>query len=137
MKKRPEFKKVVSSQEGKILICAFLLFFIFLFILGYAFANDIVLGRTLLGAFVAHLFGGRAAGVGLCIAFGLDVPITILYNMFLEILIVLFSFSLFLISINHYLSIKFLDRAIRNAEKNAHRYEHVISRYGFIGVFID
>jgi len=136
MKKRPEFKKVVFSQEGKILVCAFLLFFVFLSILGYAFARNAVLGRTLLGAFIAHLFGGRAAGVGLCIAFGLGISKTILYNMFLEVLIVLFSFSLFLISINHYLNIKFLDRAIRNAERNAHRYEHVISRYGFLGVFI-
>ena len=133
---RPHFKTVLLSREGKILIWAFLLFFILLGILGYAFAKDIVLGETLLGVFFAHLFGGRAAGVGLCIAFGMNLSMTIIYNMFLEVVIVFFCFSFFLISINHYLNIKFLDRALRNAEKNAHKYEHVIAKYGALGIFL-
>ncbi len=133
---KPHYKTVLLSQEGQILMQAFVLFFILLGIFGYAFAMDIVLGETLLGAFFAHLFGGRAAGVGLCIAFDLGPWITILYNMFLEILIVFFSFSLFLISINHYLNIRLLDNAIKNAERNAHKYEHVIAKYGWIGVFL-
>jgi uncharacterized membrane protein len=94
------------------------------------------LGETLLGAFVAHAFGGRAAGVGLCIALGINLPITVLYNLFLEILIVFFTFSLFLISVNHYLNIKFLNKALKNAEKNAHKYKHLISKYGVLGVFV-
>jgi uncharacterized membrane protein len=132
---RPNYKTVLLSQEWQILIWAFVLFFILLGIFGFAFAQDIVLGETLLGAFFAHLIGGRAAGVGMCIAFDIGLPITILYNMFLEVLIVFFSFSLFLISINHYLNIRFLDKAIKNAERNAHKYEHVISKYGWIGIF--
>ncbi len=132
---KPHYKTILLSNEGKILIWAFVLFFIFLGMLGYAFAQDIVLGETLLGVFIAHIFGGRAAGVGLCIAFGMSLSMTILYNMFLEVLIVFFCFSLFLISINHYLNIKFLDRALRKAEKNAHKYEHVIAKYGVVGIF--
>jgi uncharacterized membrane protein len=136
MIKRPHFKSVIYSLEGRILMGSILLFFILLAVFAYSFATDIVLGETLLGAFIAHLFGGRAAGVGLCIAFGISLPMTILYNMFLEVLIVFFSFSMFLISINHYLNIRFLDKALRNAERNAHKYEHLISKYGLIGVFL-
>jgi uncharacterized membrane protein len=136
MIKKPHYKTVLLSQEGKILIASCALFFILLGILGYAFARDIVLGETLLSAFFAHIFGGRAAGVGLCIAFGLSFSITILYNMFLEVLIVFLCFSLFLISINHYLNIRFIDRALQKAEKKAHKYEHIIARYGLIGIFL-
>jgi uncharacterized membrane protein len=136
MIKKPHYKTVLLSQEGKILIWSFAFFFILLGLLGYAFARDMVLGETLLGAFFAHIFGGRAAGVGMCIAFGLNLSMTILYNMFLEVLIVFFCFSLFLISINHYLNIRIIDRALRKAENNAHKYEHIIARYGVIGIFL-
>jgi uncharacterized membrane protein len=133
---KPHYKTILLSHEGKILIWAFVLFFIFLGMLGYAFAKDIVLGQTLLSVFVAHIFGGRAAGVGLCIAFGMSFTMTIVYNMFLEVLIVFFCFSLFLISLNHYLNIRFIDRALLKAEKNAHKYQNVIAKYGLVGVFV-
>jgi uncharacterized membrane protein len=136
MIKKPHYKTILISAEGKILIWSFVLFFILLGILGFAFAKDIVLGETLVGAFFAHIFGGRAAGVGLCIAFGMSFTMTIVYNMFLEVLIVFFCFALFLISLNHYLNIRFIDRALLKAEKNAHKYEHVISKYGLVGVFV-
>lgn len=130
------FKSVFDSEAGKILIWAFMLFFIFLALIGYAFSVDVVLGRTLLGAFVAHTFGGRAAGVGLCIAFDMSILTTILYNMFIEVFIVCFSYAFFLLSINHYFNFRYLNKALKNAERNALKYSHVISRYGWIGIFM-
>jgi len=130
------FKSVFDSEAGKILGWAFLLFFILLALIGYAFSVDIVLGRTLLGAFVASALGGRAAGVGLCIAFDMNIFTTILYNIFIEVLVVCFSYAFFLLSINHYLHFRWLKKAIINAENNALKYSNVISRYGWIGIFM-
>ena len=119
------------------MLVSIFLFFIFFAIIGYAFSHDLVLGQTLLGAFAAHTLGGRAAGIGLCIAFDVNIYVTILYNMFLEVLIVCFSFSLFLFSFNNqYFKINFLQKAIKNSERNARKYEKTISRYGWIGIFI-
>ncbi len=119
------------------LLTSIVLFLIFLVIVGYAFFTDLVLGKTILGAFAAHTLGGRAAGVGLCIAFDVNVYITILYNMFIEVFIVCFSFSLFLYSFNNqYFKLGFLQKAIKNSERNARKYEEVISRYGWIGIFL-
>lgn len=129
-------KSVFDSEAGRIMVCALLLFCIFLAIIGYAFSIDFVLGRTLLGAFFAHLFGGRAAGVGLCIAFDMNIFETIFYNMFIEVLIVCFSYAFFLLSLNHYFNFKHLNKALKNAERNALKYRHVISRYGWIGIFM-
>ena len=129
-------KSVFDSEAGKLLVWAFFLLFIFLAIIGYAFSINSVLGRTLLGAFFAHIFGGRAAGVGLCIAFDMNIFETISYNMFIEVLIVLFSYAFFLLSLNHYFNFKHLNKALKNAERNALNYRHVISRYGWIGIFM-
>lgn len=128
-------KTIFHSKEGKLLIGAFLLFFIFIAILGYAFYINIELGRTLSGAFIAHTFGGRAAGVGLCVALDINIYVTILYNMFLEVLIVCFSYALFMLSFNHYLNIRSLNKFSINMERKARKYEDIISRHGWIGVF--
>lgn len=130
-------KLLYYSEAGRMLLASILLSFIFLGIVGYGFFRDVVLGRTLLGAFAAHTIGGRAAGVGLCIAFDVNIYITIIYNMFLEVLIVWFSFSLFLFSFNNqYFQFGFLKKIIKNSERNARKYEESISRYGWIGIFI-
>ncbi|MBC2714229.1 MAG: small multi-drug export protein [Desulfobacteraceae bacterium] len=137
MENKFNLRIIYSSEAGRMLLVSIFLFFIFFAIVGYAFLRDLVLGRTLFGAFVAHTLGGRAAGVGLCIAFDVNIYATILYNMFLEVLIVCFSFSLFLFSFNNqYFQFGFLQKAIKNSERNARKYEEVISRYGWIGIFI-
>ena len=137
MKNKFNLRIIYSSEAGRMLIASVFLFFIFFAIVGYAFIRDFVLGRTLLGAFIAHSLGGRAAGVGLCIAFDMNIYLTVFYNMFLEVLIVCFSFSLFLYSFNNqYFRVRFLQKAIKNSERNARKYEEVISRYGWIGIFL-
>lgn len=135
MGKNTIIKTIFHSKEGKLLIWAFLLFFIFIGILGYAFYTNFELGQTLSGAFIAHTFGGRAAGVGLCVALDINLYVTIAYNMFLEVLIVCFSYALFLLSFNHYLNIRYLNKFSLDMERKARKYKEVISRYGWIGVF--
>lgn len=137
MENKFNLKLIYRSEAGRMLVVSIFLFFVFIAIVGYAFLKDILLGRTLLGAFAAHTLGGRAAGVGLCIAFDVNIFITVLYNMFLEVLIVCFSFSLFLYSFNNqYFKFGFLQKAIKNSERNARKYEEVISKYGWIGIFL-
>ena len=136
MGKKNTVKSLVASQAGKLFIASVFLFIIFLAGLGYAFYKDRMLGQTLLGVFVAHALGGRAAGVGLCVAFKMNIFVNIFYNMYLEVLIVCFSYSLFSLSMSHYFTSRFLNNALLNAEKNALKYQDVLSRYGWIGVFI-
>jgi len=137
MENKFNLRILFSTEAGRMLVCSIILCVIFFVIIGYAFFHNLILGRTLMGAFAAHTLGGRAAGVGLCIAFDVNIYITILYNMFLEILIVCFSFSLFLYSFNNqYFKFGFLQKAIKNSERNARKYEKVISRYGWIGIFL-
>lgn len=133
---KENIKSFLDTPAGRLFGVSTLLFVLFLGGLGYAFYVDRRLGQTLLGAFVAHMLGGRAAGVGLCVAFKMGIVANISYNMFLEVLIVSFSYSLFSLSMNHYFKSRLLNKALLNAEKNALKYQDALSRYGWIGVFI-
>lgn len=123
------------SGEGRVLFLGIFLSLIFVAICAYFLAVDIRVGQTLLLAFVAHTLGGRAAGVGLCIAFGFSSWVTIGYNMFLEVLIVCFCYSLFVFSFKNYLRVRWLTVATRNAEKQALKHKDIVSRYGWLGIF--
>ncbi|MCD6534650.1 MAG: small multi-drug export protein [Deltaproteobacteria bacterium] len=124
-----------KSGEGRVFLSGLLFSLIFLVLVVYYLAVDIRIGQTLLLAFVAHTLGGRAAGIGLCIAFGFSSWVTIAFNMFLEVLIVCFCYSLFVLSFKNYLNCKWLTIASRNAEKQALKHKKVVSRYGWLGIF--
>jgi len=136
MDKRLKFKHFLGTQAGGLVAVTVVLFLVFLVGIGYAFYTDQKLAQTLVGAFFANAFGGRAAGVGLCIAFKMKPLETIGYNLFFEMLIVFFCYSLFLLSVDHYIKSRFLNKALLNAEKNALKYQDMISRYGWLGVFL-
>ncbi|MBN2706431.1 MAG: small multi-drug export protein [Deltaproteobacteria bacterium] len=128
-------KTLYRSGEGRVFLTGLLLTVIFIALVIYSLMLDIRVGQTLLLAFVAHTLGGRAAGIGLCIAFGFSGQITILYNMFLEVLIVCYCYSLFVFSFNNYLKCKWLTVATINAEKQALKHKKTVSRYGWLGLF--
>ncbi len=123
------------SGEGRVFLLGLFLSILFIALTSYYLTIDTKAGQTLLLAFVAHILGGRAAGIGLCIAFEFSTWITIAYNMFLEILIVCFCYSLFIFSFKNYLNCKWLNIATKNAEKQALKHKDIVSRYGWLGIF--
>jgi len=128
-------KVLYRSGEGRVLLFGFLLTLFFVGLVAYYLTVDMRAGQTLLLAFVAHAFGGRAAGIGLCIAFEFSNCVTISYNMFLEILIVCYCYSLFVFSFKNYINCKWLTTATKNAEKQALKHKDEVARYGWLGIF--
>lgn len=123
------------SGEGRVFLLGLFMTLIFLSLVAYYLTVDMRAGQTLLLAFVAHTLGGRAAGIGLCIAFEFSSGVTIAYNMFLEVLIVCYCYSLFVFSFKNYLNCKWLKIATKNAEKQALKHKDVVARYGWLGIF--
>ena len=124
-----------KSGEGRVLLLGLFLSVIFIALIAYYLAIDMKAGQTLLLAFVAHTLGGRAAGIGLCIAFEFSTWVTIAYNLFLEILIVCYCYSLFVFSFKNYLNCKWLTIATENAKKQALKHKNIVARYGWLGIF--
>lgn len=125
-----------KSGEGRVLILGLFLSLLFIVLVVYYLTIDIKAGQTLLLAFVAHALGGRAAGIGLCVAFEFSSWVTISYNMFLEVLIVCYCYSLFVFSFNKYINCKWLTIATKNAEKQALKHKDTVARYGWLGIFV-
>jgi len=128
-------RSLYQSGEGRVFLLGLVLTFIFIGLVAYYLSIDIKIGQTLLLAFVAHTFGGRAAGIGLCIAFNFSSWVTIGYNLFLEVLIVCYCYSLFVFSFKNYINLKWLTIATKNAEKQALKHKDVVARYGWLGIF--
>lgn len=124
-----------KSGEGRVFLFGLLMTVVFIVLVAYYLNIDVKAGQTLLLALVAHTLGGRAAGIGLCIAFEFSTWITIAYNMFLEVLIVCYCYSLFVFSFKNYINCKWLTIATKNAEKQALKHKDIVSRYGWLGIF--
>ncbi len=124
-----------QSGEGRVLILGLVLTLVFIVLIVYYLTVNVKEAQTLLLAFVAHTLGGRAAGIGLCVAFEFPSWVTISYNLFLEVLIVCYCYSLFVFSFNKYINIKWLTTATRNAEKQALKHKDAVARYGWLGIF--
>jgi len=86
--------------------------------------------------FVAHSFGGRAAGIGLCIMNDFNAAVTIGYNFYLEILIVCFTYSLFVLTTTNYIQIPWLTRFVNRLAQKAVEQKDKIQAYGWIGLFL-
>ena len=96
---------------------------------------DFKIAQTLGLAFIAHALGGRAAGVGLCLMNGLGQTWTIMYNFYIEIMIVFLVYSLFVLSIKNYVKIRSVRFMALKLERKARRHKDIIKRYGWIGLF--
>ncbi len=129
-------KALYLSGEGRVFLFGLFLSVIFIALLVYYLTINVKEAQTLLLAFVAHLLGGRAAGIGFCIAFGFSRWITIVYNMFLEVLIVCYCYSLFVFTFKNYLTCRWLTIIAKNAEKQALKHRDAVARYGWLGIFV-
>ncbi len=98
--------------------------------------SDFDMAKSLALAFVAHTFGGRAAGIGLCIISGMNLPLTIVYNFYLEILIVCFTYSIFVLSLNNYIKFHWVESLTARLMEKADKHKEQIRKYGWLGIFL-
>jgi len=101
----------------------------------YFFENETETAIDLSMVFLAHTFGGRAAGIGLCIMNGYDYLLTIGYNFYLEVLIVCFTYSISILSINNYIEFRVIKYYAKRLERKARRHKDKIEKYGWWGIF--
>ena len=129
-------KHLMQTAEGRILAVGMVLALALLAMFGYYGVTDFHTAKTLFLAFVAHTFGGRAAGIGLCILHGYGAGVTILYNFYLEVLIVCFTYAAFVLSTTQYLNLPWLDRIMGRIAVKAEEQKEKVEAYGWIGIFL-
>lgn len=125
-----------KTPEGRLLLAFFGLLAAVLVLVFYFIMICSSNWKTMLEALVLNSIGSRGPAVGLCLLAGWPPYLVYLYNVVLELLNLLLIYSLFVLSIHHYLNFKWLEQLRSKAEATAHRYEKHIKKYGFIGVLI-
>ncbi|SLM29529.1 conserved membrane hypothetical protein [Desulfamplus magnetovallimortis] len=131
-----KYKALFNTTEGKVFQIGIIMTLVLLVILIYYSISEPEKARVLGLAFFAHSFGGRAAGIGLCIMEELGILYTILYNFFLEVQIVFIAYSLFVFSVNNSFNVKWIDCFAKKMMQKAERHKEKIRTYGCIGLFI-
>ncbi len=134
MKKRSLY--IYKSPEWRIFLAGVFLSLLLVGLIGYYLITDPLLSRTLGLVFIAHTFGGRAAGIGLCIIDELNPLVSILYNFYIEVLIVCCSYSLFVLSTSNYIGWRGLRLFALRLERKARKHKDKIANYGWIGLFV-
>lgn len=129
-------QKLLFTIEGRILLSGFLFSFLLLMVIGYFAVVDIEIAKTLTLTFFAHTFGGRAAGIGLCIIKGFGPVVTITYNFYLEVLIVCFAYSIFALTTNNYIKAAWLTNFMERLAQKADERKDKVRAFGWIGLFL-
>ena len=129
-------QKIFNTTEGRIFLAGIVLSVLLLMVVGYFAVVDMKIAKILVLIFLAHTIGGRAAGIGLCIMNNFGPIVTICYNFYLEVLIVCFTYSIFVLSVNNYIQIPWLLRMMEKISNNALEQKDKIEAYGWIGIFL-
>jgi len=129
-------QKLFNTSEGRIFLTGLMLSLLLLITIGYFTYIDIGTAKTLTLAFFAHTFGGRAAGIGLCIMQGFGPIITIAYNFYLEVLIVCFAYSIFVLTTNNYIRVIWVANLIERLAQKAEEQKDKVQSFGWVGLFI-
>jgi len=124
-----------KTVEGKLLLTGILLALALVAGIVFYFVTDFETAKTLVLVFIAHSIGGRAAGIGLCILQDFGTFSTIFYNFYLEILIVCFTYSIFVLSATQYLRVEWVIRIMENIAVKAYKNKQKIARFGWVGIF--
>lgn len=129
-------KKLFQNAEGRILIFGIILLALLIIGLGYCASIDLSLVKVLTITGVLNGFAGRGAGVGLCILNGYGPLLTISYNIYIEIMVVCFTYSLFVLTVNNVVQVQFIRKFMRRLEEKAKHQKDKIESYGWIGIFL-
>lgn len=102
----------------------------------YLLFTDPGLYGVLSSTAVVHLMGGRALGIARCLSADISLIVTVLYNFYLEIVIVLVAYGVIVLIMRNVIQPKLFHSAVRQAELTAQSQKTKIKRYGAIGLFL-
>lgn len=130
--------KFLNQNEGKILLfgLTLLAFFFILLFLCAMFAPEFV--RPFLSITATNVLFGRMAGLSIGIASQMDTTLLVAFNLFIESIMVLILYPLFVLSWNklELISYKPLNDFLERSKVNAGKYEPLIKRYGIFGLIL-
>ena len=129
---------LLKHKEGQLLLLGLLLLgcFLILLVLCTLFFPQYL--QQLLSITATNVIFGRMAGLSIGIATQMDTNLLVGLNFFIESIMVLILYPLFVLSWKKLDLISYppLKQYLAKSKKNAHTYEPLIKRYGVIGLIL-
>ncbi len=91
--------------------------------------------RVLSSTVIIHIMGGRALGVATCLSADISLLYTILYNFFIEVVIVLITYGVVVLIMRNVIQPKLLHSTVRQAELTAQMQKTKVKKFGAVGLF--
>lgn len=129
-------RKRFDLIEVKILTIGLLLLALGGLFLSYLLFTNISLYRALSSTAIIHLMGGRALGIAKCLSADLSLPFTVIYNFYIEVVIVLIAYGIVVLIMRNIIQPKLLHSAVRQAELTAQSQKTKIKKFGAVGLFL-
>lgn len=128
----------LKHKEGQILLLGLMLlggYFILVLLCAIFYSNYF---QELLSITVTNVIFGRMAGLSIGVASQMNTTFLVLFNFFIESIMVLILYPLFVFSWNKldFVSYPPLTHYLERSKHNAHKYEPLIKRYGVIGLIL-
>lgn len=122
--------------EGRILFFGLFLLVVFLFLLALSAYFDPKEFNILLSMTASNIIFGRMAGLSIGISSQMDITLLIAFNLFIESIMVLILYPLFVLSWKslHVVSYAPLSDLLKRSKESAEKYQPFIKKYGIIGL---
>ena len=127
---------LLSTEEGNILLAGGALALLYLAVISIGYLISPRTSNSLVMITVTNLIFGRAAGMSLGYAVGFDHLLVVPLNMFIESVLVLIFYPLFVLSWRSIIVSKQLGGVMKKVRRSAERHEALIRRFGIVGLFV-
>ncbi|MFC1809195.1 small multi-drug export protein [Candidatus Omnitrophota bacterium] len=126
----------LQSIEGRIFCCGMGGLIIYIILFGVLCLSSAKYAQLIGGMTASHILFGRAAGLSFGYAVELSSFMVIFINMFIETVIVLLFYPLFILSWQHLIEVPILKKVMNDIRQAADDNQKTIRRYGVIGLFV-
>lgn len=124
-----------GSAEGHVLIVGISLTLLYVLWLAIQLVRNPAGFQTLLGMTATEIVFGRIACMGIGYSMEMSHVRVIIISMFLETLLVLVFYPLFVFTWRHLLVVRWLNRISNRTRTAAERHKELVRKYGIIGLF--
>lgn len=129
---------LLKHKEGQILLFGLLLlggYFVLVMLCAIFYSNYF---QQVLSITITNVIFGRMAGLSIGVASQMDTTFLVLFNFYIESVMVLILYPLFVFSWKKldFVSYPPLSRYLEHSKHNANKYQPLIQRYGIIGLVL-
>lgn len=129
---------LLKHKEGQILLLGLLLlggYFVLVMLCAIFYSNYF---QQVLSITITNVIFGRMAGLSIGVASQMDTTFLVLFNFYIESVMVLILYPLFVFSWKKldFVSYPPLSRYLEHSKHNANKYQPLIQRYGIIGLVL-